>query len=170
MMAVGCSVTVITGLENNREVKILEFVDTLLIILSGSLWRLSFLHVYHHAIGGYNVLHLVRDGSITLSCSAGDECNSAYSHVFVLFVFRNRNPAKVEEGSNGLSDCTVRLQLPSVWCDVVVPFWLRGRVFWFQGLVLNTVQRIIVAFVLGFLFEELQGREGWGRHMRKKDD
>ncbi|KAL3724127.1 hypothetical protein ACJRO7_036190 [Eucalyptus globulus] len=29
--------------------KILEFVDTLLIILSGSTRRLSFLHVYHHA-------------------------------------------------------------------------------------------------------------------------
>ncbi|KAF3435164.1 hypothetical protein FNV43_RR22251 [Rhamnella rubrinervis] len=29
--------------------KVLEFVDTLLIILSGSTGRLSFLHVYHHA-------------------------------------------------------------------------------------------------------------------------
>ncbi|KAL2937470.1 Elongation of fatty acids protein 3-like [Bienertia sinuspersici] len=29
--------------------KILEFIDTLLIILSGSIGRLSFLHVYHHA-------------------------------------------------------------------------------------------------------------------------
>lgn len=29
--------------------KILEFIDTLLIILSGSIGRLSFLHVYHHS-------------------------------------------------------------------------------------------------------------------------
>ncbi|KAL6964367.1 hypothetical protein U1Q18_035422 [Sarracenia purpurea var. burkii] len=30
--------------------KILEFIDTLLIVLGGSIRRLSFLHVYHHAV------------------------------------------------------------------------------------------------------------------------
>ncbi|KAD6795441.1 hypothetical protein E3N88_06337 [Mikania micrantha] len=73
-MAVGCSLSTLSQMPNHRWIfcfppnqtpprgpvffwaqifyfsKILEFIDTLLIILSGSDRRLSFLHVYHHSV------------------------------------------------------------------------------------------------------------------------
>lgn len=74
VMAIGCSLSTLSQMPNHRWIfcfpsnqtpprgpiffwahvfyfsKLLEFVDTLLIILSGSERRLSFLHVYHHAV------------------------------------------------------------------------------------------------------------------------
>ncbi|XP_021732905.1 elongation of fatty acids protein 3-like [Chenopodium quinoa] len=73
VMAVGCSLSTLTQMPSPHWIfcfpanqtpprgpvffwsyifylsKIVEFIDTLLIILSGSLGRLSFLHVYHHS-------------------------------------------------------------------------------------------------------------------------
>ncbi|KAL7598476.1 hypothetical protein Lser_V15G24289 [Lactuca serriola] len=74
IMAVGCSLSTYSQMPNHRWIfcfppnstppqgpvffwaqifyfsKLLEFIDTLLIILSGSNRRLSFLHVYHHTV------------------------------------------------------------------------------------------------------------------------
>lgn len=74
IMAVGCSLSTVSQMPNHRWIfcfppnhtpprgpvffwsyifylsKLLEFVDTFLIIISGSKRRLSFLHVYHHSV------------------------------------------------------------------------------------------------------------------------
>ncbi|GAB2227416.1 hypothetical protein Droror1_Dr00009237 [Drosera rotundifolia] len=193
MMAVGCSVAVITGLENKREVlcfpvgtvrkgpvffwayvfylsKILEFVDTLLIMLSGSLRRPSFLHVYHHA-------------TVVIMCYIWLETAQS---LFPVALVTNATVHAVMYSYYLLSGIGIRPRWKRAVTDCQIAqfgfsFLVSGVMLWyhfgseagcsgFKGWCFNAVFNASLLYLfLDFHSKNYKAEQG-RRHMRKKDD
>ncbi|CAI9103894.1 OLC1v1002479C1 [Oldenlandia corymbosa var. corymbosa] len=76
--------------------------------------------------GGGDVLPVAVDGADAVSGGARDQRLRARADVRLLFAERAGNPAVVEEIGDGLSDCTVRVQLWDIRVDAVLPFYGSG--------------------------------------------
>ncbi|KAK9162198.1 hypothetical protein Syun_003100 [Stephania yunnanensis] len=109
--------------------KILEFGDTALILLSNSIRRLTFLHVYHHTVV-LIMCYVWLEAAQSLVPVALVTNAAVHVVMYLYYAVCALGAAAVEEGRHGFADWAVCVQLFSVGGDALDAF---SRWWWSYG-------------------------------------